>query len=191
MKRIISILLLSHSLITFSAIGKTQAVSHVNPFIGTGAVKSSLSGNNFPGATLPFGMVQLSPDTRNAPDWAQASGYDYNDTSIFGFSHTHLSGTGVAELCDVLVMPFTGDINKQINIIKNNQGLSSSFSHNEEKASPGYYRVKLQSFGVDAELTATTRTGVQRYTFPTDSESHVLVDLNHSMNKNSWLNGLI
>lgn len=163
-----------------------KCTAHVNPFIGTGAVHSSLSGNNFPGATVPFGMVQLSPDTRNFPDWAQASGYDYNDTSIYGFSHTHLSGTGVAELFDVLLMPFTGDTDEAIAKLKADQGIFSSFSHQNEKAKPGYYQVKLTDFGINAELTATIRAGYHRYTFPANSAVHLLVDMNHSANKGSW-----
>ena len=80
---------------------------YVNPFIGTGAIEGGLSGNNYPGATVPFGMVQLSPDTREAPDWAQAAGYDYNDNTIYGFSHTRLSGTGASDLIDILMLPTT------------------------------------------------------------------------------------
>ena len=159
---------------------------YVHPFIGTGAVASSLSGNNFPGASVPFGMVQLSPDTKNAPDWAQASGYDYNDSSLYGFSHTHLSGTGVAELFDVLFLPFTGDNTKAIQSLQSEKGFCSSFSHSNESAHPGYYQVFLKDFGVNAELTATTRTGFHRYTFPERKTAHILIDLNHSMNKNSW-----
>jgi len=165
--------------------------SYVNPFIGTGAVASSLSGNNFPGATVPFGMVQLSPDTKNAPDWAQASGYDFNDSVIYGFSHTHLSGTGVAELFDVLVLPFTGDNTQAIQALQTNKGFSSSFSHSNESATPGYYQVFLKDFGVNAELTSTTRAGYHRYTFKEGISGHVLIDLNHSMNKNSWSTKII
>ncbi|HET9571545.1 MAG TPA: GH92 family glycosyl hydrolase [Bacteroidales bacterium] len=163
-----------------------RSIDFVNPFIGTGAVASSLSGNNFPGATVPFGMVQLSPDTRNAPDWGQASGYDYNDSTIYGFSHTHLSGTGVAELFDVLVLPFTGDTEKAASALKSDKGFYSTFSHAEEKAQPGYYRVFLKTFGVQAELTSTTRCGMQRLHYPENAKSQVLVDLNHSLNKGSW-----
>lgn len=170
---------------------ETTRVSHVDPFIGTGAVASSLSGNNFPGATVPFGMVQLSPDTRNYPDWAQASGYDHNDSSIYGFSHTHLSGTGVAELFDVLFLPFTGDVDKAVSDLKSDKGFCSSFTHENEKAKPGYYQVFLKTFGVNAELTATTRAGYQRYTFPDNSTAHVLIDLNHSLNKGSWSTSIL
>lgn len=82
---------------------------YVDPFIGTGAIDGGLSGNNYPGATVPFGMVQLSPDTHEAPDWYNASGYDHNDNRIYGFSHTRLSGTGASDLIDILLMPTTGD----------------------------------------------------------------------------------
>ena len=87
------------------AVSAQDVARYVDPFIGTGAVAQSLSGNNYPGATVPFGMVQLSPDTREAPDWGQASGYDYNDKTIFGFSHTRLSGTGASDFIDILMLP--------------------------------------------------------------------------------------
>ncbi|MDR2086466.1 MAG: GH92 family glycosyl hydrolase [Dysgonamonadaceae bacterium] len=159
-----------------------KAVDYVNPFIGTGAVANSLSGNNYPGATSPFGMVQLSPDTRRAPDWAEASGYNYNDNSIYGFSHTHLSGTGVAELFDLLLMPATGNIRQ----LQSQNDFPSSFSHDDEKASPGYYQVKLTNSGVNAELTATARTGFHRYSFPGETEANIVFDLDHSRAKGSW-----
>jgi len=168
-----------------------RLTSFVNPFIGTGAVASGLSGNNFPGATVPFGMVQLSPDTKNAPDWAQASGYDYNDSIVYGFSHTHLSGTGVAELFDVLFLPFTGENKTATDALQTDKGLYASFSHSNESAHPGYYQVFLNSSGVNAELTASTRAGFQRYTFPEGMPGHVLIDLNHSMNKNSWSSQIV
>ena len=161
-----------------------EITSHVNPFIGTGAIPGSpLSGNNYPGATVPFGMVQLSPDTRNVPDWGVASGYNYNDTTIAGFSHTHLSGTGVAELFDVLLMPFSGDI------IKEEDGKNpyqSKFSHKEEWARPGYYKVILSDYNVTAGLTATTHAGFHKYTFPKDKAAHIIIDLDHSMKKSDW-----
>lgn len=147
----------------------------MNPFIGTGAVAQSLSGNNYPGATVPFGLVQLSPDTREAPDWAQASGYDYNDRTIFGFSHTRLSGTGASDLIDILMLPMA----------ENRQ--ESRFSHDKEEAVPGYYSVLLQDDSIRAELTATERTGVHRYTYYDKSKNaKIFFDLNHSANKGSW-----
>lgn len=146
----------------------------VNPFIGTGAVESALSGNNYPGATVPFGMVQLSPDTREAPDWAQASGYDYNDSTIYGFSHTRLSGTGASDFIDILMFP-TQSGKRQ-----------SGFTHEQESARPGYYQVMLAEEGIRAELTASTRVGVHRYTYPHEGVAQVWLDLNHSANKESW-----
>lgn len=147
---------------------------YVNPFIGTGAIEGGLSGNNYPGATVPFGMVQLSPDTHEAPDWFNASGYDHNDSNIHGFSHTRLSGTGASDLIDILVMPTTGD--RRV----------SSFSHDREEARPGYYKVHLTDDGIDAELSATTRTGIHRYTYPTGAERKLWLDLDHSAQKGSW-----
>lgn len=161
-------------LLCTSHIQAGKHTKYVNPFIGTGAVHGSLSGNNYPGATLPFGMVQLSPDTREAPDWAQASGYDYNDRTIYGFSHTRLSGTGASDLIDLLLLP-TSD-----------GRTSSAFSHETEKAHPGYYHVLLTDEGINAELTATTRTGIHQYSYPAGKEAQLLIDLDHSANKGSW-----
>lgn len=170
--------ILLSSIFTFMLItGTTKAGEHtqyVNPFIGTGAVHGGLSGNNYPGATVPFGMIQLSTDTREAPDWAQASGYDYNDQTIYGFSHTRLSGTGASDLIDLLLLP-TSD-----------GRTSSNFSHTAEKAKPGYYQVMLADEGINAELTATTRTGIHRYSYPNGKEAQLIIDLDHSANKGSW-----
>lgn len=163
---------------------KTRLIDYVNPFIGTGAVdKNSLSGSNFPGATTPFGFVQLSPDTQDSPD-DPASGYDHNDKTIVGFSHTHLSGTGVADLFDILMMPTTGEIRSVAGDEKvQGSGFRSRFSHDEETAKPGYYQVKLQDYGVNAELTSTEHVGMHRYTFPKTDQAHIILDLDHSMNK--------
>ncbi len=147
---------------------------YVNPFIGTGAVEGGLSGNNYPGATVPFGMVQLSPDTHQAPDWFNASGYDYNDSVIHCFSHTRLSGTGASDLIDIALIPTTGS------------ATSSRFSHHDEAASPGFYRVRLADEDIDAELTATTHVGVHRYTYPQEAQRNIILDLDHSANKGSW-----
>ena len=163
---------------------QTKYTSYVNPFIGTGAVdKNSLSGSNFPGATTPFGFVQLSPDTRENPD-DPGCGYDYNDKSIIGFSHTHLSGTGVADLFDVLVMPTIGDIKTE----PGKEGVAGSgyrsvFSHKEESAKPGYYQVRLSDYNINAELTATEHVGLHRYTFPESKNAHIVFDLDHSLDK--------
>lgn len=147
---------------------------YVDPFIGTGAVEGGLSGNNYPGATAPFGMVQLSPDTHPAPDWYNASGYDYNDSIIYCFSHTRLSGTGASDLIDVAIFPTTGCAK------------SSRFDHAREWASPGYYSVQLLDESILAELAATVRVGVHRYTYPSGAERCIVIDLDHSANKGSW-----
>jgi predicted alpha-1,2-mannosidase len=143
----------------------------VNPFIGT-----DFTGNTYPGAQAPFGMVQLSPDNGLA-GWDRISGYFYPDSTIAGFSHTHLSGTGAGDLYDVLFMPVTLPYNEA----QGELGIHSKFSHNDEEASAGYYRVKLQDYNINVELTATPRCGVQRYTFP-KAESMVILNLKKAMN---------
>jgi len=135
---------------------------YVNPFIGTTA-----TGHTFPGATVPFGMVQLSPETGNF-GWDYCSGYRYEDSTITGFAHTHLSGTGGIDLGDVLFFPFQG---------KTPQHFVSKFSHANEKASPGYYAVILDNDGIKAELTASPHTGLHRYTFNGKAQPHILVDI--------------
>ncbi len=142
----------------------------VNPFIGTGG-----HGHTFPGACVPNGLVQLSPDTRTDGynDWDGASGYHYSDSVIHGFSHTHLSGTGVSDLCDVLVMPISGPPSA------GPTNHASSFQHKNESAHAGYYRVWLDDPRTLAELTATPRCGVHRYTMPADAEQSLLLDLGH------------
>ncbi|WP_345255640.1 GH92 family glycosyl hydrolase [Flaviaesturariibacter amylovorans] len=140
----------------------------VNPFIGTGG-----HGHTYPGASLPFGAMQLSPDTRMA-DWDGSSGYHYSDSVIYGFSHTHLSGTGIPDYCDLLLMPFTGKV------AWNNTEYRSPFRHSEEKATPGYYEVLLRKHGIRAQLTSALRSGLHRYTFPKGStDASVLIDLIH------------
>jgi len=137
---------------------------------------------------VPFGFVQLSPDTQDNPD-NPASGYDYNDKTIVGFSHTHLSGTGVADLFDILFMPTTGDV-KTVpgEADKPRSGYRSRFSHDQESAKPGYYQVRLQDYNINAEVTSTEHAGFHRYTFPANTRSHLVIDLNHSLNKkrNYW-----
>ena len=160
--------------------------AYVNPFIGTGSVDSlSLSGSNFPGACLPFGLVQLSPDTREYPD-DPCSGYDYNDNTIVGFSHTHLNGTGCPDLYDFLFMPAGGAVvwNAGSDDGKT-KGFRSKFRHENEKASVGYYRVKLDDYNIGVELTATEHCGMHRYTFPDNNPYHLIIDLEHSLVKNS------
>jgi len=145
---------------------------YVNPFIGTGG-----HGHTFPGATVPFGMVQLSPDTR-LEGWDGCGGYHYSDEYIYGFSHTHLSGTGVPDYCDVLVMPFTGDI-LWSNGSDGKPGYRSIFSHQDESAIPGYYRVNLQKHGIEAQLTATERSGFHSYNYKNGGNREILIDLYH------------
>ena len=152
----------------------TDLTKYVNIFCGTGG-----HGHTFPGATVPFGAVQLSPDTDNH-GWDWCSGYYTTDTSIMGFSHTHLSGTGGADLLDFLVVPRVGEV-RLIPGDKNqpDTGYRTRFSHNDERAEPGYYSVRLAS-QILAELTATVRAGVHRYTFPQSQETaHMLLDLVH------------
>ncbi len=158
---------------------KKQAVNeeltaYVNPFIGTDG-----PGNTYPGATTPFGMVQLSPDI-GIPGWDRIAGYYYQDSIITGFSHTHLTGTGAGDLYDILVMPTNGRSSKKIKA--NNYKPHSSFSHDKEGASPGYYWVDLLDYGIKAEMTATSRVGVHRYTFPKDENSQIHVDLGYAIN---------
>ncbi len=154
-----------------------KLTDHVNPFIGTDG-----PGNTYPGATVPFGMVQLSPDI-GIPGWDRIAGYYYQDTIISGFSHTHLTGTGAGDLYDILVMPTNSRSTKRIK--ENNYKPFSSYSHEKEKASPGYYSVDLLDFGIKAELTATERTGIHKYTFPEDHNSQIYIDLGYSLNWDS------
>ena len=172
MKRLVN--LLATFILSVNCISAQNLTRWVNPFIGTGAVQSSLSGNNYPGATVPFGMVQLSPDTREAPDWAQASGYDYNDSIIYGFSHTRLSGTGASDFIDILLFPTISDKRK------------STFTHQHEQARPGYYQVLLKDEKIQAELTASVHVGVHRYTCSDGDQLKLWLDLDHSANKGSW-----
>jgi predicted alpha-1,2-mannosidase len=170
-----SLLALLIVLLAFSACRKPQKpVDDVNPFIGTGG-----HGHTFPGATVPFGMVQLSPDTR-LEGWDGCSGYHYDDTVVYGFSHTHLSGTGIADYGDILLMPTTERYyfdNGYKSGTKN--GYASRFDKKTEKASPGYYTVKLSDYGIKVELTATKRAGFQCYTFPEGKKAFVTLDLTH------------
>jgi predicted alpha-1,2-mannosidase len=155
-------------------------VAEVDPRIGTGG-----DGHTFPGATVPFGMIQLSPDTampdfKHAYKWA--AGYQYGDPSIMGFSHTHFSGSGHSDLGDVLVMPIAGDVKLDPgDPLKPGSGYRSRFSHDSEVVQPGYYAVTLSDYGVRAELTAGRRIGWHRYTFPVGKPAHLLLDLRPSI----------
>lgn len=148
----------------------------VNPFIGTDA-----HGHTYPGASLPFGMVQLSPDT-DTKGWDWCSGYHYSDKSLIGFSHTHLSGTGCADYGDILIMPTTGILQVEPGPKDNpDLGYRSRFSHDKEKASAGYYSVALDDYGINAELTVTRRAGFHKYTFPASDQSNIIIDLLHGI----------
>ncbi|MFO7916432.1 MAG: GH92 family glycosyl hydrolase [Candidatus Krumholzibacteriales bacterium] len=144
----------------------------VDPFIGTGG-----HGHTYPGASVPFGMVQLSPDTRLA-GWDGCSGYHYSDSLVYGFSHTHLSGTGCSDLGDILFAATTGPL-RLSNGAGGEPGYRSRFSHSREEAECGYYRVFLEDYGVLAEFTVTQRCGFHRYTFPESENSSIIIDLKH------------
>lgn len=146
-------------------------IGYTNPMIGT-----DFTGNTYPGAQVPFGMVQLSPDN-GLPGWDRISGYYYPDSTIAGFSHTHLSGTGAGDLYDISFMPVTNPYKTGAEPL----GIYSSFSHNDESASAGYYRVLLKDYNINVELTATERCGIQRYTFP-EAESSIFLNLKKAMN---------
>lgn len=172
-------LLLACAFILFfqSYIFAQRLIDYVNPFIGTAA-----HGHTYPGATLPFGMVQLSPDNGTS-GWDWCSGYNYRDTLIQGFSHTHLSGTGIGDLCDISIMPL-------VNVDASAKKIKSSFSHKQEIAAPGYYAVLLKSFDVWAELTATLHCGFHKYTFPDTKNAAIKIDLGFAINTDSPVEGV-
>ncbi|MGF1699507.1 GH92 family glycosyl hydrolase [Photobacterium makurazakiensis] len=150
--------------------GKTQptnVLEYVDPFIGTG-----FNGHTFPGAVVPEGFVQLSPDT-HLTGWHSSSGYHYDDTTLYGFSHTHLSGTGIGDLGDILFMPYSQD----------DQHQESEFQKSNEHATAGYYQVTLDNSGIEAELTATPRVGLHRYHYPSDQPQKLKIDLGHTLNE--------
>ncbi|UII32540.1 GH92 family glycosyl hydrolase [Fulvivirga ulvae] len=170
---------------------------YVNPLIGT-----SKMGHVFPGATAPFGMVQLSPQTNfevmydangnyNRKTYEYCAGYQYRDSTIIGFAHTNFSGTGHSDLGDFLIMPTTGKlITEPIRTDEGSKGFYSTFNHDKERATPGYYKVHLDSYDIQAELTATERVGFHQYTFPESEDAHIILDLvynvYHHDNKNVW-----
>ena len=176
---------------------KKDYTQYVNPLIGT-----SKMGHVFPGATAPFGMVQLSPQTNfelmydkdgsyNPETYEYCAGYQYRDSIIIGFAHTNFSGTGHADLGDLLIMPTVGKMVLEPLKTQNGQkGFYSTFSHEKEKASPGYYQVELDSYGIKAELTASERVGFHQYTFPASDDAHIILDMvynvYHHENKNVW-----
>ena len=174
------------AMFSLSAAGQ-QAVDYVNPIIGTNGM-----GHTFPGACTPFGWVQLSPDTDTIPHnvdgvyqkkaYEYCAGYQYRDKTIVGFSHTHLSGTGHSDLGDILLMPTVGDLQLNPGTAEHPEnGYRSRFNHSTEKATPGYYEVMLDDYGIKAQLTATPRIGVHKYTFPKDKDGHLILDLTHGI----------
>lgn len=176
---------------------ETDYTQFVNPFIGT-----SKMGHVFPGATAPFGMVQLSPQTNfevmhnedgsyNTETYEYCAGYQYRDSTIIGFAHTNFSGTGHSDLGDFLLMPTIGNlVLDPLETEQGNKGFYSVFSHDNEEASPGYYEVNLDSYNIKAELTASERVGFHQYTFPKSDDAHIILDLvynvYHHDNKNVW-----
>ncbi|MGB4846099.1 MAG: GH92 family glycosyl hydrolase [Ferruginibacter sp.] len=152
---------------SFCLFAQKNYSGYVDPFIGTGG-----HGHTYPGAVLPHGMVQLSPDTR-LDGWDGCGGYHYSDDFIYGFSHTHLSGTGVSDYGDILLMPMTGAPSPD------NKIYGSKFSHAKEKASPGYYAVQLDDDNISVELAATERVGIHKYHFPDSESSNIILDLKH------------
>ncbi len=162
-------------------------VQYVNPIIGTDGM-----GHTFPGACVPFGIVQLSPDTDTIPHnvngvyqpkaYEYCAGYQYRDNTIVGFSHTHFSGTGHSDLGDILIMPTTEPLKLNPGTSDNpDSGYRSRFSHDTEKATPGYYEVALDDYGVKAQLTATQRVGVHKYTYSPNTDGRIILDLNHGI----------
>ena len=183
MKKLIAIAILIHFT---SYIFPRNVIEYVNPIIGTNGM-----GHTFPGACAPFGIVQLSPETDTIPHnvdgryqgkvYEYCAGYQHRDKTIVGFSHTHLSGTGHSDLGDILIMPTTGKIQTNPGTADAPEaGYRSRFSHDTEKCSPGYYEVKLEDYDILAQLTATQRVGVHRYTFPSGKAQFIL-DLGHGI----------
>jgi predicted alpha-1,2-mannosidase len=195
--KIISLIVIS-VFVQLSVAGQLSAnyIRYVNPLIGTQKM-----GHTFPGATVPFGSVQLSPDTDQQPHniggkynkdaYKYCAGYQYDDSSIVGFSHTHFSGTGHSDLGDFLVMPTVGELQLEPGSRENTRtGFRSKFSHANETAEAGYYKVLLEDDNILAEMTATTRVGFHQYTFPKSEDAHIILDLMHGIynydDKNVW-----
>ncbi|MBF9254564.1 GH92 family glycosyl hydrolase [Pontibacter sp. 172403-2] len=197
MKRIMLVALVLAPVLSFAqARPAGNFIQYVNPLIGTAKM-----GHTYPGATVPFGMVQLSPDTDTIPYavngkynpdvYKYCAGYQYDDKTIVGFSHTHFSGTGHSDLGDFLIMPTTGKLQLNPGTADRPQsGYRSAFSHKNEVAEPAYYKVKLDDDNITAEMTATTRVGMHQYTFPKSDTAHVILDLMHGIynydDKNVW-----
>ena len=184
MKRILLVL---GSLLGFSLASQAQHAQYVDPFIGTAGM-----GHTFPGACVPFGGVQLSPDTDMIPHnilgeyqprtYEYCAGYQYGDSTIVGFSHTHFSGTGHSDLGDILLMPGTGEIQFIPGTAEDpDSGYRQRFSHDTESAGAGHYEVTLADSDIRVELTATKRVGIHRYTYPKGEEGHLILDLDHGI----------
>ncbi|SHF97834.1 alpha-1,2-mannosidase, putative [Mariniphaga anaerophila] len=172
---------------SFAQIKNENLTQYVDPLIGTREM-----GHVFPGACVPFGMVQLSPDTDTIPFavdgkytgtvYRYCAGYQYNDPTIVGFSHTHFSGTGHSDLGDFLIMPTVGKLRLNPGTADHPEsGYRSRFSHQTEKAAPGYYRVKLDDYKIDAEVTTAEHVGFHQYTFPESDDAHIILDLTHGI----------
>ena len=156
--------------------GATDPTSLVDPMIGTGG-----HGHVYPGATVPFGMIQLSPDTDNCR-WDACSGYYHDDATLLGFSHTHLSGTGASDMLDLLVVPVIGEPRLSPGTLTDpSNSYRTKMSHDQEQATPGYYSLTLPDTGIHAELTATARAGLHRYTFPAGGDARLLIDWAHGV----------
>ncbi|MDQ2747674.1 MAG: GH92 family glycosyl hydrolase, partial [Acidobacteriota bacterium] len=196
MKKLLFGFVLLFSQLNLMAQKSENYVQYVNPLIGTQKM-----GHTFPGATVPFGAVQLSPDTDEQPyliggkynpeTYRYCAGYQYDDKEIVGFSHTHFSGTGHSDLGDFLVMPTVGALNLEPGTKGDTaSGFRSAFSHSTEVAEPNYYKVLLADDNILAELTTTTRVGFHQYTFPASDNSHIILDLMHGVynydDKNVW-----
>jgi predicted alpha-1,2-mannosidase len=195
-KLLLLTLVLGNIAVNAQSVKNENLIQYVKPIIGTQRM-----GHTYPGATVPFGMVQLSPETDTAsyvlngkynPDvYKYCAGYQYDDKTIVGFSHTHFSGTGHSDLGDILIMPTTGKL--QLNpgtADKPMSGYRSAFSHQNEVSEANYYKVKLDDHNITAELTTTTRVGIHQYTFPKADDAHIIVDMTANLynypGKNVW-----
>src|ERR1022692_2999326 len=180
-KWLLSLLLLAAGSTGVNAKDQMTLSDYVRPFVGAQG-----EGNTYPGPSAPFGMIQISPDT-DKTNWDTDSGYEYKDPTILGFSLTHLTGTGCPDLGDFLFMPQVGR-EDFVSGTKDHpeEGYQSAFSHDDETASAGYYRVKLQKSGTTVELAAGERAGILRFTFPASDAASILLDLNHVINGNRW-----
>ena len=185
MKIMRSILTVTSSVLLLSSAANAEKLTeYVNPFVGTDGY-----GNVYPGAQIPFGGIQISPDT-DAKFYDAASGYKYNHTSLLGFSLNHLSGTGIPDLGDFLFIPGTGEMKLEPGTRENpDAGYRSRYSHDKEYAEPNYYTVDLLDYGVKAEMTSGLRSGMFRFTYPKSEKAFIMIDMNHTLWQNcEWAN---